>query len=131
MRVQKTFHLPSKTKQSFKDECNINNIMSKYMKDGLLEHVNEHKGQYTDLPEFEDYHDALNQIQHAQDSFASLTAHIRGSFNNDPAEFLEFILDPDNKDEIVSLGLGVIPETPGSPDPAPDPGEGDPAPAPA
>ena len=50
MSHRKEFHLPSLTKQSFKDECNINNIMSKYMKDGLIGHVNKHQGRYDDLP---------------------------------------------------------------------------------
>ncbi len=127
MRVQKEFKLPSKTKQSFKDECNINNIMNKYMKDGLIEHTNEHRGKYINLPEFDDYHDALNQIQDANEAFASLTSQLRGRFENDPAKFLEFVLDENNRDEINSLGLGVIPDAPAPASPAggaPTPEEG-------
>ncbi len=132
MRVPKHFHLPSRTKQSFRDECNINNIMSKYMKNGLLTHINDHKGRYEDLPNNIDFHEAMNSVRSAETAFASLTSEIRYQFNNDPGLFLEFVMDPDNIEEINALGLGVIPEVPDAspapeaegppPDPAPPPG---------
>jgi len=130
-RVTKEFHLPSRAKQSFKDECDINNIMSKYMANGLIDHVNEHQGRYENLPDNVEFHDAMNQIRDAEEAFASLTSAIRRRFNNDPAQFLEFVLNEQNRDEIIALGLGVIPETPPA-SPPPDAGdapEGDPPPA--
>ena len=42
----KTFTEPSLTKQSFTEECNINNIMKKYQKTGAIEHVNKHQASY-------------------------------------------------------------------------------------
>lgn len=95
----------SMTKQSFKDECDINNILKKYQKTGLLNHVNQHKGDYTDLTQNVDYHTAQNMIIQAQNSFNSLPSSIRLKFNNDPGQFLDFVHNPDNVDEMKSMGL--------------------------
>lgn len=122
-RVQKSFSQPSRTLQSFKDECDINTIMSKYEKNGLIDHVNTYGGQYGELPDVVDYHENLNQILAAQEAFASLTANIRDRFQNDPGQFLEFVSDPENADEMRDLGLlrADLPEPQSDAEPSPDP----------
>lgn len=104
-REQITFKKPSKAKQSFMDECNINTIMSKYEKTGMIEHLARTEGQYGDFSEIHDYHSALDQIILAQDAFESLPAQVRARFSNDPGEFLLFFQDPRNADEARRLGL--------------------------
>lgn len=97
---------PSRTKQSFKDECNINNIMIRYEKTGIMEHIKKTGGSYedyTDLPT--DYHTACNQVIAAQDMFQSIPARIRASFDNDPGEFLAFVSNSENMDQMVEMGL--------------------------
>lgn len=97
---------PSMTKQSFKDECDINNIMAKFERTALLEHVNQHQGNYgdfTDAPQ--DYHEAMNQVIAADDMFQTIPAKLRAAFNNDPGEFLAFTNDPENLDRMRDLGL--------------------------
>jgi len=122
-RVQKTFLLPSRAKQSFKDECDINRIMAKYRAQGIILHTNKYQGRYEDLPSEIDFHSDLNNIMSARDAFDSLPAKIRARFNNDPAEFLGFVQDPANQEEINNLGLGKdLPKTTEEPDPVePDP----------
>jgi len=93
-----------RTKQSFKDECDINNIMRKYKQTGQLPNARP-PGQGGDFTGFEDYHDSLNRIIAAQDSFMSLPALTRKRFANDPGEFLEFINDPKNIEEAEKMGL--------------------------
>ena len=39
----------SMTKQSFADECDINNIMKRYIKDGVVNHLNTYQGNYGDF----------------------------------------------------------------------------------
>ena len=96
----------SRTRQSFRDETDINTIMAKYARTGLLEHVNEHQGQYGDFTKVpEDYHDACNQVLAAEQMFQTIPAGIRARFNNDPGAFLDFADDPANEDEMRSLGL--------------------------
>lgn len=117
---------PSKTKQSFRDECDINTIMAKYRATGILDHVQIHKGRYEDLPSEIDYHADVLAVMAAQDAFASLPAAIRARFENDPAKFVGFVQDPENQEEIDEMGLGQQ-SMPAPPAPAPSP-EPEPAP---
>ena len=111
-RQQLLFPNPSRTKQSDKDSCDINILMKRYEKDGLVSHLNEHQGQYGDFLGIPDYQDALNQISAAQDAFASLPASVRKKFDNDPAQFIDFAQNPDNLDAMVEMGLGNRPVPP-------------------
>ncbi len=95
----------SRAKQSMRDECDINVIMAQYHKTGMLAHVNQYEGNYTDLPMAIDYHSMLNQAQDALDAFESLPSDIRTMFHNEPEEFLAFVQDPSNREEMIDLGL--------------------------
>lgn len=99
--------LPSLTKQSFVDECDINKILKQYKKSGLLRHINAKaaQGAYADLPDDADYQTALHVVMRSQDAFATLPSSVRNRFANDPAGFLAFMADPANEAEIVKLGL--------------------------
>ena len=104
-RVTKTFQRPSLAKQSFKKETEINNIMSRYEKDGIITHVNRFQGNYGQFIGFEDYHSSMNSILAAKDAFADLPASIRKRFSNDAGVFLEFVQNPKNQEELVEMGL--------------------------
>lgn len=95
---------PSMTKQSFRDECDINTIMKRFERTGVLDFVNEHEARYGDATAL-DYQSALNVVIQAEGMFADMPAHLRKRFNNDPALFLEFIDNPENIEESVKLGL--------------------------
>jgi len=95
---------PGRTKQSFKKECDINQIMARYKKTGAITHYAKHSGQYMDCSEI-DYKTALDQVNNAQAMFDDLPSSIRGKFENDPAQFLSFVQDPDNASEMQDLGL--------------------------
>lgn len=131
-RVQVFFPEKSRTKQSFADETNINEIMRKYEKTGLIAHLNTHQGEYGDFLGFEDYHTSLNRIHAAREAFMSIPAGIRSRFNNDPATFMSFAQNPDNLDELRKMGLAhpvepeappVVPPTEDTPVPTVKPGE--------
>lgn len=102
---------PSRTKQSFKDECDVNNIMRKYQQTGLLNHVNRFRGDYADYTGVQDYQASLNQVLAANEAFSSLPSKLRARFGNDPALFLDFVGDPDNRDEMERLGLLRTPQS--------------------
>lgn len=104
-RVQWYPEGPSRTKQSFAKECDINTILAKYTKTGLLEHVKTYQGYYGELPDAVDFQANLNAVIAAQAAFETLPATIRTKFFNDPAQFLAFVDDPDNAEEMVTLGL--------------------------
>lgn len=104
--VQKFFDPDEgRCKKEFAEECNINVIMKRFEKTGVLDHVAKHQGQYGDFTEAVDYHTALNMLHSANDMFMSLPAQLRAQFNNDPGEFLAFANDPENEEEMRELGL--------------------------
>lgn len=139
--------------QSMRDECDINRIMERWLKTGVLEHRNRYEGHYGDFLDVPaDYHQAANQVLAAQEMFLELPAKVRKRFGNDPGAFLEFVGDPENRSELEKLGLakpkppedliedpkkpatgGVPPSSRGNPikpakaAPAPAPGEDDPS----
>lgn len=93
------------TQQNFKDECDINTIMSKYRENGVLEHVTRFRGQYGELPDEVDYHNSANLVLEAEEMFAALPAKVRNHCDNDPAKFLQMVHDPERRDELEQLGL--------------------------
>ena len=99
--------MPSMTKQSFKAECDINNIIKSFKQTGMVQHINERAaaGAFLDLPEGIDLQEALNTVAVAEAAFMSLPAKIRDRFGNDPEQFLNFIHDPKNEAEARELGL--------------------------
>lgn len=99
---------PTMTKQSFKDECDINLIMKRYSKSGVLNHLNKYEGRYGDFGDGLDFQSAMGHVIKAQDMFDELPAHVRKRFANSPAEFLDFVSDPVNSEEMVKLGLATL-----------------------
>jgi phage internal scaffolding protein len=106
-RTRQTYECvgPSLTKQASKDETDINFIMKKYQKTGIVEHVNEFQGNYQDVSGSQPYQESLNQVIAAQAAFDSLPSSVRAKFQNDPGVFLTFVNTPGNRDELIKLGL--------------------------
>nr|WAE43905.1 MAG: internal scaffolding protein [Microviridae sp.] len=104
-RVQLICNDPSRTHQSFSAECNINNIIKKYKKSGVLTHVTSQVASYGDYSAVPDFHEAMNIVAKAQQDFDLLPALVRKRFANDPAQFLDAVGNPDNFDEMKELGL--------------------------
>nr|QJB20853.1 MAG: internal scaffolding protein [Microvirus sp.] len=96
----------SMTQQQFKDQADINVIMSTYMKTGEFP-LSQRQGFYADVSEVADYQTALNTVIKAEEAFMDLPAEIRKRFQNDPQEMLSFLADNKNDEEAISLGLKV------------------------
>ncbi len=110
-RVYREVGTVSRTKQSFRDECDINLIMARYVKSGVVDHVAKHRGSYgfaTSLT----FHDSMNLVVRAQSMFDELPAEVRKRFGNSPGDFLDFVQDPANAEAMREMGLGepVAPE---------------------
>lgn len=106
-RVQMVPAGPSLTKQAFRKECDINQIMKQYARNGLLDHVNTHQGNYGNFIGYEDYHASLNKILEAKDAFYTIPSEIRAKFENDPSLFIKFAQDEENYDQMVEMGLAT------------------------
>jgi phage internal scaffolding protein len=92
------------TEQNHKDETDINNIVRKYNKTGLIDHLNQFEKQYGDMTGY-DYQDAMNTVAAANSMFEGLPSAIRNQFDNDPAKFINFVDDEANADKLVEMGL--------------------------
>lgn len=115
---------PLRTKQAFKDECDINNIIDRFNTTGVISHVNTRQPKYGDFSGMSDTHymDSLNTVLAARESFDSLPARVRERFANNPENLLRFLQNPSNKKEAQELGLiapdaAPQPQTPEPPTP--------------
>jgi len=122
----------SRTKQSHAQDCDINNILSQYIKTGTFNAnlIDKHQKMYGDFSGH-DFEEAQNLIAKAQSLFEELPAIVRNRFNNSPAQFLDFAGDEKNMTEMVEMGLANAPqpeanteEKPAAP-PVTSPEEGD------
>lgn len=93
------------THQEFRDDCDINRIMKKYLKTGLVPMFVE-PGRYGDFSTVGDFHEAQETLIRAKTQFDSLPAKVRERFKNDPGEFLAWVKDAkvsDFDDEVYDL----------------------------
>lgn len=116
---------PSMTKQSFKKQVDINNIIAGYQRNGLITHVSSKKPIFADVTGVKDYQSAVDAVKAADASFMAMPPYIRKFFANDPGKMIAFLADSKNVDKAVELGLMVRKEPVKAPEP---PKAGDPAP---
>jgi len=93
----------SRTKQSFKDEVNINTIVKRGL--DRVEPNPSRKPRYGDFTTGGDYQEMMNATAEAQSDFQLLPSGIRATFDNDVANMLDFLSDPANKKEAIEMGL--------------------------
>lgn len=93
----------SLTQQHFTDECDVNRIVRSHS----FQPADLSMLQFADVSEFVGYTEALAIVQKANDSFAALDAEIRKRFDNNPANMVNFLADPENVQEAIKLGLMV------------------------
>lgn len=99
----------SKTRQEFRDECDINTIMKKFERDGSVSHVAERRGDYGDFSDVVDYQTAMNSLLDARAAFAGLPAKLRRDFDNDPGRFLDWFENPARTEEELRAH-GLLPD---------------------
>lgn len=92
------------TKQEFKDECDVNVILKRYMATGEMPNLNERNPQYIDCTGH-DYQAAMNLVAEANTLFAELPSAVRSRFNHDPSQFLDFCSNEANRPELEAMGL--------------------------
>lgn len=108
-RIQTIWESESKTQQQFRDEVDINRIMKKYMQGVPISHVNHKLGIYGDFSNVKDFQSALETVTGATEAFNQLPSHIRNRFSNDPNQLFQFLQNPQNQSEAISLGLMTEP----------------------
>lgn len=98
---------PSRTKQEFAAEADINTIMRKYERQGLALPEGNREPMFGDFsaPELADYAQAVATVQGTGDLMKRLPAKVRQRFQNDPLNLIAFVMDPKNAQEAFDLGL--------------------------
>lgn len=80
----------TKTQQHGKEEADINVIVSRFLKTGVMPQI-PLPPQFEDFGEEFNFQDAMNTIAAAKFSFAQLPADQREAFGNDPITFVKTI----------------------------------------
>lgn len=93
-----------KTIQEQSDATDINNILERYARTGLIDHVSKHEPQYGEFAAF-DFQANQNMITKIKQTFDELPAKARQQFDNNPQNFVEFISQQENIDDMKD---GVI-----------------------
>lgn len=119
-----TAHGRSRTKQSFKAESDVNNIMKRYIKTGILVDPSligtSRKPMYGDFSGGDDFRSVQDRLVKARSVFSFLPASVRAEFGNDPAVMLDFVARPENGERALALGLLDASDLPSKPVIPPD-----------
>lgn len=108
----------SRAQQHFLEEVDINTIVKRFGLTGELPEPDSVKVPLEgDFEAVYDFQSAMNVVRAAEESFMAMPAEVRSEFGNDPARFMAFVHDPDNRARAEKLGLIVPRETPTAPEP--------------
>ena len=104
-----------RTKQEFREECDINVLMKRYERTGVPPSARIGNPTYVDAADLPSYMEALQLVRDAHENFEALPARVRAEFQNDPQAFVQFASDPANKEKLREWGLGAPVEAPPAP----------------
>ena len=93
-----------RTKQAFKDQCDINKMLAKAQTAGSLSHLLKYPEPiYGEFDGEFDLLTAQERIEKATAIFADLPSEIRNEFQNDPLKFVKFAGNPENNANLKKL----------------------------
>lgn len=96
---------PSRTQAQFRDECDVNLIIDRFVNNGIPLPVRQDAfyGDFESMPT--DFAEMCKIVEDARQQFAALPSNVRSRFDNDPIKLVEFMQDKNNLAEAVKLGL--------------------------
>lgn len=97
-RVQLFCSESTLTKQSFKDECNINKIVQKFAATGQMPNLNNLEAQYGEAPTI-DLKESLDLVKNLHREFDDLTPEIQARFGGNAQNYAQFLSDYENNPE--------------------------------
>lgn len=93
------------TKQAFKDQTDINQILERVGRGETLSHLAKHGATYGDFSEIDDLLDAQHKLQRGKAIFDELPSEVRREFENDIGAFFRFVNDPTRTSEDIERVL--------------------------
>lgn len=118
----------TRTQQHMAADCDINNILNKYKRTGVLPTLIKKEPRFGDFADSPTYQESLELVMFSREQFEALPSAVRKRFRNEPAEFLAFASNPANSKEMAEMGLlteeakARILGQPGAPEPDPKKG---------
>lgn len=95
----------SKVQEQFADACQTDTIIRKYNMMGVNPFIASGGSQYLDTTEIPSFVVAQNSQVKVREYFEGLPSDIRLEFNNDPGQFAEAVLDPQNAEYLREIGV--------------------------
>jgi len=111
-RVALSFPEKGQTQQHFTEACDVNNIVERYQRTGILDHVNPATGRYGYAPS-RSYADVAFAVAAMRSQYETLPEKVRERFP-DFYGFVDAFDDPNAQSALVELGL--IPPPAGVPE---------------
>lgn len=106
-----------RVRPEFLDETDINKIMARYRKTGVLpESALSAAKRYGDFSQLPTFMEMQEKVIAAHDLFAALPAAVRKQFDNDPGQFIAASETVEGRELMKKLGLGKEILDPLSPD---------------
>lgn len=102
--IKVLFPAESRTQQHFREQTDINKIMSKAEKTGMIP-VNRMNPKYGDFSDGRTYHESMVRISEIEQEFDKMPAEIKKRFSQNPAEIIDFLSKEENREEAIELGL--------------------------
>lgn len=91
-----------RTMQSFKDDTDINKLLSRAQVAGGLSHIEKYAGMYGDFENF-DFLEAQNRLARGREIFDELPSEIRREFGNKPGEFFKYVANAESIDALKKV----------------------------
>lgn len=106
-----------RTKQAFKDSCDVNKIIAKAQKAGTMSHLLKYPeatyGEFENI----DLLTAHEKVEKAKVIFSELPSEVRREFGNNPFHFAEFAAKPANRGRLGEILPALSRPTPMFPNP--------------
>jgi phage internal scaffolding protein len=103
-RVQLHFTKPSRVKREFRNDADINTIMDRFKKTGVLP-VTGQTPTYMDTTQIPNLQQAMDVMIQAEAAFSGLPAKVRKEFDNNPMTFVEYATKKENLPQLREWGL--------------------------
>lgn len=82
----------------------IKKMVERAEANGLFRASVRFEGEMDDYPNY-DFQEAQFMMAKAQSMFESMPSGVRSRFENNPAKFMDFVNNPKNQSELISMGL--------------------------
>lgn len=96
---------PGLTKQQFLDECDVNKIIVRCIRQGVPLPSQEAQAVFADVSKVVCFSDAMMRLRAADEAFNALPSALRARFGWDASALVAFVSDDRNYDEAVKLGI--------------------------